>query len=66
MPSIENMKKRERREVAGLARVVLHVAERVDVDERADAGDEQEHGLAQIVEDQAERHIEKRAGDRSR
>ena len=49
----------ERSEVAGLAGVVLHVAERIDVDERADAGDEHEHGLAQIVEDQSQRHIEK-------
>ena len=48
----------ERSEVAGLAGVVLHVAERVDVDERADAGDEHEHGLAQIVEDQSQRHVE--------
>ena len=40
MPSIENMKKRERGEVARLAVVVAHVAERIDVDERADAGDD--------------------------
>ncbi len=50
--------KGEGREVAGFARVVLHVAERIDVDERADAGDQHEHRLAQIVENESKRDIE--------
>ena len=37
-------------EVAGVARVVLHVADRVDVDQRADAGDDQHHHRGEAVE----------------
>ncbi len=58
-PEHREHEERERGEVAGLAGVVLHVAERVDVDEGADAGHEHEHGLAEIVEDQSQRHVEK-------
>ena len=47
MPSIENMKSERLPKKRGLALVVLHVAERVDVDERADAGDDEQHDLAQ-------------------
>ena len=49
---------RERGEVTRLAFVIAHVAERVDVDERADAGDEDEHGLAQLIEGETERDVE--------
>ena len=44
------------REVARVARVVLHVADRVDVDQRADAGHDQRHHGGQAVE--VERDLE--------
>ena len=48
-------------EVAGVARVVLHVADRVDVDQRAHAGHDQRHHRAQAVE--IEGDLERAAAD---
>jgi hypothetical protein len=45
------------REVARVALVVLHVSDRVDVDQRADAGHDQRHHGAQTVE--VERDLER-------
>ena len=39
-------------------RVAVHVADRVQVDERADAGDEQRHRDRQRVDQEAHLHVE--------
>ena len=57
----EEQEQVEVREVARVARVVLHVADRVDVDQRADAGDDQRHHGRQPVE--VERDLERAAAD---
>ena len=49
---------RESGEVARLAFVAPHVAERVDMNQRANARDEDEHHAAQIVQNKTERHDE--------
>ena len=49
---------RQRREVAGLAFIISHVTQRVDVDERADAGDQNSHRPAQLIQGEAERDVE--------
>src|SRR5690606_1556507 len=41
-------------EVAGVARVAPHVADRVDVDQEADAGDDQRHHEAELVDQEPE------------
>src|SRR5207244_11433578 len=47
--------KGQRCEVARLANVVPHVAERINVDEQPDSGHEHQHHFAQVVENEAER-----------
>ena len=45
-------------EVARVAFFVAHVADGVDVDEEADAGDDQQHDQRKLVEDEAEVDVE--------
>ncbi len=52
-------------EVLGLPVVLGHVADRVEVDEQADTGDDQGHEARQRIEMQLERHVE-RAGRKPR
>ena len=49
---------RQCREIAGLACIIPHVAERIDMDQRSDARDHEEHRLAQTIEDKAKRDLE--------
>src|SRR5205814_8574238 len=49
---------RERGEVAGDARVIAHVAKRVDVNESAYSANENKHRHAQGIEGKADRHSE--------
>ena len=49
---------RERGEVTRLAFVTAHVTERINVNQRADAGDEDKHHTTQIVQNKTERHDE--------
>ena len=48
-------------EVARVTRIVLHVPDRIDVDQRADAGDDQRHDSGQAVE--VERDLERSPAD---
>ena len=50
-------------EVAPVAFVVVHVADGVDVDEEADAGDDEQHDEGELVEDEAEVDVEGAGGD---
>ena len=50
--------KRKTGEVAGLRLVVLHVGEREDVDQRADAGDDDHHAGGELVELDADLEVE--------
>ncbi len=54
---------REAGEVARLALVILHVAERINVDQRADGGDHEEHRLAELIDREADRDREMVAGE---
>jgi len=45
---------REAGEVAGLALVVVHVPEGINMDERADAGNDEEHRLAELIDGEAD------------
>src|SRR5439155_23503952 len=49
---------RQRPEIAGLAFVVPHIAERIDVDDCSNARDENEHHLAQLILCKTERDLE--------
>ena len=53
------------REVARVLRRLLldHVGRRIDVDEEADAGDDQDHHRRQRIEPEPERHLEVRRAD---
>ena len=49
---------RKRRKVARFALIIAHVTERVDMNERTYAANENQHGLAQGIEDKTDRHTE--------
>ena len=48
-PEHREHEERQRREIARLALVVPHVTQRIDVNERADAGDQNGHRPAQLI-----------------
>ena len=50
MPSIENMKSDRLPKNRAFALIFLHIDERIDMHERADAGDDQQHDLAQLID----------------
>ena len=52
---------RERGEIAGLALVFPHVSQRINMDERPDARNENEHRLAEIIQHEPKRHFENAA-----
>jgi hypothetical protein len=56
----EHRKHEERQagEIAGPASVVVHVADRIDVDQETDAGDHQQHHFAEPVDQVADANLE--------
>ena len=50
-------------EVARIALVVAHVADRVDVNQEADAGDDQEHHERKLIENETEVHVQQASID---
>ncbi len=51
-------KERQRREIAGFTFVIPHVAQRINVDQRSDARDHDEHRLAETIQDKPKRDLE--------
>ncbi len=54
----EEEKEIEEAEVARVAGLVVHVADGINVDEEADAGDDQQHDQRELIEDKAEIDVE--------
>jgi hypothetical protein len=57
MPSIENVNRLKNAKETRLARILVHVAVGINMDQAADAGDDEEHHHAQGIELQAEVHF---------
>ena len=51
-------KERQRREIAGFAFIVPHVAQRINMNQRSDAGNQNEHRLTKIIQYKTKRDSE--------